>query len=187
MNANQQGVDARNVAGRWLTVSRTLCFVTQGTDVLLMKRSDNRRIFPGRYNGLGGHVERGEDPLRCAQREIAEESGLHIPLSALRMRGVSVIDAGQATGITLFIFTAMVSVRLRGDLIPECNEGTLHWVAIDQALKLSLVDDLPILWPRLFPEQRPLPDNQPVMSFFAQVAYDNQDQLIMRFTDQESV
>jgi 8-oxo-dGTP diphosphatase len=181
-NANQQGADAKSMAGRWLNVSRTLCFVTHGADVLLMKRAESRRIFPGRYNGLGGHIERGEDPLRCAQREISEESGLYVPLTALRLRGVSAIDAGQASGIMLFIFTVAITSRL--GTITECPEGTLHWVPIDQVRDLPLVDDLPILWPRLFPDQRPLPDDHVATPFFAQVSYDSQDQLIMRFSEE---
>lgn len=178
-NASQQGTDPQTMDGRWLTVSRTLCFVTYQRDVLLMKRSATRRIFPGRYNGLGGHVERGEEPLTCAQREIREESGIALPLGVLRLHGVSLIDAGQTSGITLFIFTAAL------DSLPavlhEGAEGSLHWVAIDRALDLPLVDDLPILWPRLFPQGRPYPAAEPLLQFFAHVSYDVADQMQMRF------
>ena len=55
MSASEQGADA--TAGRWLTIPRTLCFVMNGSDVLLMKRSPHKKIFPNRYNGVGGHIE----------------------------------------------------------------------------------------------------------------------------------
>ena len=182
MNASQQGVDTPDVDRRWLTVNRTLCFVTHSEDVLLMKRSASRRIFPGRYNGLGGHIERDEDPLRCAQREIGEESGLQVPLSALRLHGVSIIDAGQATGIMLFVFTA--AVKSKPILLAESPEGTLHWLPIHAALDLPVVDDLPVLWPRLFPSQRSLPENEIISPFFAHVSYDQNDQMLMRFAEE---
>ena len=183
MNASQQGADAPNVAGRWLTVNRTLCFVTHGEEVLLMKRSASRRIFPGRYNGLGGHIERDEDPLRCAQREISEESGIHVPLAALHLHGISVIDAGQAAGIMLFVFTA--GLETKPVRLNESAEGTLHWVSIQGALDLPVVDDLPLLWPRLFPNNKPIPGNGLFIApFFAHVSYDRADQLVMRFAQE---
>jgi 8-oxo-dGTP diphosphatase len=37
----------------------------------------------GRWVGLGGHIEDGEEPAEAAAREVAEESGLNVPASAL--------------------------------------------------------------------------------------------------------
>ncbi|MHB8624858.1 MAG: NUDIX hydrolase [Aggregatilineales bacterium] len=173
MGAHDQGTDSATTAGRWLSVTRTLCFVTHGQDVLLIKRADTRRIFPGRYNGVGGHLERNEDPLTCAIREIQEETGLNVSPANVRLRGVSHIDAGGPTGIVLFIFT--VPVESREGTLTECHEGTLHWIPIDRALKLPLVEDLPIVWPRLFGAA------QSETPFFAHVAYDATDRLVMRF------
>ncbi|MBL8118637.1 MAG: NUDIX domain-containing protein, partial [Anaerolineae bacterium] len=93
MSASEQGADA--TAGRWLTIPRTLCFVMNGSDVLLMKRSPHKKIFPNRYNGVGGHIERNEDPLSSARREILEETGLEV--HDLQLRAVYNIDANQET------------------------------------------------------------------------------------------
>ena len=40
----------------------------------------------GRWVGLGGHIEEGEEPAEAAAREIAEESGLIVAASALTQR-----------------------------------------------------------------------------------------------------
>src|SRR5262245_52850594 len=72
MGAVEQGANATQ--NRWLTIPRTLCFVLNGNDVLLMKRAPHKRVFPNRYNGVGGHIERDEDPLASARREIKEET-----------------------------------------------------------------------------------------------------------------
>ncbi|HEX9516220.1 MAG TPA: NUDIX domain-containing protein [Streptosporangiaceae bacterium] len=37
----------------------------------------------GRWVGLGGHIEDGEEPAEAAAREVAEESGLNVTASAL--------------------------------------------------------------------------------------------------------
>lgn len=169
MPSHEQG--ARETGGRWLALPRTLCFVYNGDDVLLMKRAATRRVFPNRYNGVGGHVERDESPLTCARREILEETGLHV--SDLRLRAIYNVDANEATGITLFIFTGWSSTR---DVVANV-EGTLHWIPRAEVFALDLVDDLPLLLPRLFG----MAENEPPL--FAHVGYDEADQLIIRWDD----
>ncbi len=164
MGARDQGADA--VAQRWLTIPRTLCFVTNGADVLLMKRASHKRIFPGCYNGVGGHLERDEDPQSGALREIREETGLTV--HKVQFRGAYQIDAGAETGILLFVFTAESESRA----VVECDEGTLHWIPVESAQDLPLVEDLPLLWPHLFSDDPP---------FFAHAHYDEADHLVLRF------
>ncbi len=168
MGAQAQGADA--VEGRWLTIPRSLCFVTHGDDVLLMKRAANRRVFPNRYNGVGGHIERDEDPLSGARREILEETGLTV--QDLRLRAVYNVDAGESTGIMLFVFTCRSVSR---SLPPEGPEGTLHWVPRSTLYDLDLVEDLPEILPRVLDmpaEAAPL---------FVHVSYDSEDRIQMRF------
>ena len=168
MGAEEQGANA--TAGRWLTIPRTLCFVFNGDNILLMKRAPHRRVFPNCYNGVGGHIERDEDPYTSAQREILEETGLRV--GDLRLCAVYNIDAGLATGITLLVFTASSTTR---KFVANHDEGTLHWVPKKEVLTLKLVEDLPILLPRLFAMK---PDDPPM---FVHVSYDDEDHILMRF------
>lgn len=177
MSANDQGADPLAIAGRWQVVPRTLCFVINADDILLLKRGMQRRVYPGHYNGVGGHIERGEDPLSGAIREIHEETGLTV--QNVRFCGSTIIDAGQATGILLFIFTAEATNR---DFI-DSDEGTLQWLPIKQVLDniqtgenaLPLVEDLPIILPRILHGEG--------LPFFAHVSYDAQDQMQFRLAD----
>lgn len=169
MGAQDQGANATE--GRWLTIPRTLCFVLNGNDVLLMKRSAHKRVFPNRYNGVGGHIERDEDPLTSAKREIHEETGLHV--RDVRLRAVYNIDAGEATGILLLVFTAYSDTRQ----ILESNEGTLHWIPREQVMRLDLVEDLPQLLPRV------LAMGDDSVPLFVHVSYDNENAMVMRFVE----
>lgn len=170
MGASEQGADA--VEGRWLALPRTLCFVFNGEDILLMKRGAHKRVFPNRYNGLGGHVERYEDPISSAAREIHEESGLTV--RELRLRAVYNVDAGSSAGIILFVFTAWSDSRV----VSANDEGTLHWVPCDSVLALDLVDDLPLILPRI------LGAESSAQIIFAHLSYDDQDKLVMKFAEQ---
>jgi 8-oxo-dGTP diphosphatase len=169
MSANEQGADATQ--NRWLTIPRTLCFVTNGDDVLLMKRAPTRRIFPNRYNGVGGHIERDETPEAGAIREILEETGLSI--DKIRLCGIHNIDAGADTGILLFVFVASTSQR---EFVSDEREGTLHWIRKDAVLELDLVEDLPQILPYV------LAMSAQSAPYFAHVSYDAYDKIQIRLS-----
>lgn len=168
MGASEQGANA--TAGRWLTVPRTLCFILNGDDILLMKRAAHKRIFPNRYNGVGGHIERDEDPYSGAKREILEETGLQV--HDLRLQAVYNIDAGEASGIILFVFTGYSTSR---EFVSDTEEGTLHWVSRMELAQLDLVEDLPLILPPILNQ----PEDSPPL--FVHVSYDVDDQIVMRF------
>lgn len=167
MGANQQGADATH--NRWLVMPRTLSFVLNGDAVLLIKRAPHRRVFPNQYNGLGGHIERDEDPASGALREIEEESGLKV--RSLRLRSVHNIDAGQQTGILLFVYTAISDSRT---IQRQSPEGALEWIEKGRIKELDLVEDLPQLLPRILR----MNDDQPPMD--VHVSYDKSDRIRLR-------
>jgi 8-oxo-dGTP diphosphatase len=143
-----------------------LCFITHGTDVLLLKGAPTKRIWPNRYNGVGGHIERDEDVLTAAMREMTEETGLRV--DEVRLRAVIHIDADDPQiGILLFVFTARARSR---DFHPS-PEGTLEWVPQARLSNYELVEDLVELLPRILamgPHDPPL---------FGRYHYDEKDQL----------
>jgi 8-oxo-dGTP diphosphatase len=175
MGRSDQGVAASR--GRWQVVPRTLSFVTHQDDVLLLKGAPDKPIWPGKYNGVGGHVERDEDILQAAHREIREETGLEV--NDIRLRGVVNIDAGEEeqAGIAMFVFTARAAAR---QATPS-HEGTLEWHPQDHLPQADLVEDLATILPRALA----MPDDAP--PFFAHYWYDNADNLQIDITDDQSV
>jgi 8-oxo-dGTP diphosphatase len=169
MGAKDQGADA--TAGRWLTIPRTLCFITHGDDVLLLKRGEHKRVFPGRYNGVGGHIERDEDPLTGAIREMQEETGLDV--THVRFHGILHVDAGGENGIMVFVFSAQAAARA----FANSDEGTLEWVPRDQLDGLPVVEDLPALLPLV------LDGDEHAPPFFAHSSYDTNDEQVLLFAE----
>jgi 8-oxo-dGTP diphosphatase len=122
---------------RYTVYPRTLTFLLNAGDVLLIQRSQGARLFPGLYNGVGGHVERGEDVLSAACREVREETGLDTP--DLRLRCLLHVNEGAGQpGVLVFVFLGHTQQR---DVV-ESGEGTLHWVPLSQVGKLNLLPDL---------------------------------------------
>ncbi|HLB48576.1 MAG TPA: NUDIX domain-containing protein, partial [Anaerolineales bacterium] len=65
MPATDQGIRPE----RYQLIPRVLIFITHGREVLLLKGAPTKRIWASKYNGVGGHVERGEDFISAARRE----------------------------------------------------------------------------------------------------------------------
>jgi 8-oxo-dGTP diphosphatase len=151
MHVNAQGArDPRRP--RYQVIPRVLIFLTSrhpqsgAEEVLLLKGAPTKRLWAGYYNGLGGHVEAGEDIYAAALREVAEEAGL---APALLLRGVVNIDTGSdeggpRPGILMFIFVGEAPGRA---VVPGV-EGELAWLPLDDLEAYPLVDDLYELLPR---------------------------------------
>jgi len=160
---------------RYHTIPRTLCFITHGDDVLLLQGAPEKPIWPNQYNGVGGHIEADEDVYTAARREIREETGLRI--EALFLRGTINIPVEANWGILVFVFTAESPTR---EVYPS-EEGLLVWVDRDKLDGLELVEDLPIILPRVLAMA---PTDPP---FFAHYSYDEEDRLVVAFADQQTL
>lgn len=167
MGREEQGV--AEGGGRYQVVPRTLSFVLHGEDVLLLRGAPDKRLWPNRYNGVGGHVERGEDILSAALREIREETGLQVRRP--RLCAVVHVEVGEQVGVLLFVFTAEAESRQ----VVSGQEGTLEWVPKGQVLEKDLVSDLRTLLPRVLA----LPVGAPPL--FAWYGYDEGGGLTIRF------
>jgi 8-oxo-dGTP diphosphatase len=163
-----QGID--DLADRHLVVPRTLCFIIHGDDVLLLRGAPDKRLWADQYNGVGGHVEPGEDVRTAALREIREETGLEV--TELQLRGIAHVHVRPgAPGVMLFFFTA---VAPRREVRPSA-EGAPTWVPRHRIEALDLVADLPTILPRALSMESGAPP------FFAHYRYDREGRLIIRF------
>jgi 8-oxo-dGTP diphosphatase len=93
------------------------------------KRADD--IHLGKYNGLGGKVERDEDVVSGAIREVAEESGLVV--TRISLRGTVSWPGFGRNGEDWFGFVFLVDA-CEGIAHSGNDEGTLEWVPL-QALR----------------------------------------------------
>jgi len=113
-------IDTQN--NRYQFVPRTLVFIKNNDKYLLIHKKKRNSFDFNKFNGVGGHIEKGEEPFESACREIAEETGLKI--NSLELTAILFIDTISAPGIQVFVFRADY---LNGEITNSC-EGTLNWM-----------------------------------------------------------
>jgi 8-oxo-dGTP diphosphatase len=129
---------------RYSVIPRTLIFIfDQAGKVLLLKGQKHKRIWSEKWNGLGGHIEQGEDVYSSARRELLEESGLNSV--DLNLCGIVSINTQKSPGILLFIFKSI----FYNEPIRDSSEGKLSWFSLDELAHIPCVEDLEILIPRV--------------------------------------
>ena len=102
----------------------TLCYVTRGSDVLMLHRVKKKNdINKDKWIGIGGKFEENESPDQCLLREAMEETGLK--LTSWQCRGIVTFLTETGFGEYMYLFTAD---GFEGEL-KECDEGDLQWVS----------------------------------------------------------
>jgi len=152
-----------------MPILATLGFILspEGRQVLLVHR--NRRPddpHRGKYNGLGGKLQAGEDVVACIRREIHEESGLEC--EELLLRGTISWPGFGKEGEDWFGFIFRID-RFHGQPFAENAEGPLQWIEVDRMLELPLWEGdrhfLPLVFarePRQFHGVMPYKDGRPL-------------------------
>lgn len=104
------------------------------TEILVHQRADNKH-----WGFLGGAMEPGESLEACAIREVYEESGLHITLSALlcvdadpTQGAINVYPDGGIVHYCCVSFTAVLDRAYPTDLWRSAESLVLRWCRLDR-------------------------------------------------------
>lgn len=107
----------------------TICFIKKNGELLLI----NRRKSPnmGKWNGVGGKIEKDESPYQGVMREVLEETGLELD---------EVVHAGnviwksdmEVSGMYVFLADLPKDVHLPTPL--NMDEGILDWKPLEWIL-----------------------------------------------------
>jgi len=145
-----------------------------GGKVLLVHRnarSDDQHL--GKYNGLGGKMEAGEDVAACMQREIFEESGLRC--REMSLRG-TINWHGFGRGGENWLGIVFLITRFSGVPFVKNKEGELGWHSLDRLDFLPMWEGdryfLPLVFdkdPRVFHGYLPYSNGRPVSWAYSRV------------------
>ena len=154
---------------RYICIPRTLIFLMRDDTVLLLKGASTKRIWANKYNGVGGHVERGEDVLSSAKRELEEETGLN---AKLRLVGTLQVDVEVNMGVSVYVF---LGECVSGNPRPS-EEGVLEWIPFSDLSEYPLVEDVAILLEKISAM------DESSYPFSARSFYDKNEKLQVRFS-----
>lgn len=109
--------------------------------LFVQQRSQDRALYPGCWDVVGGHAEGAEGVLEALRREVAEETGWRV---ASVLEVVEILD-WEAAGEAKREIDLLVTVR--GDLDAPRLERGKHTAA-----RWLTVDELPLLLERRHPD-----------------------------------
>jgi 8-oxo-dGTP diphosphatase len=116
--------------------------------VLMVHRNKREAdLHFGKYNGLGGKVDRGESVTQCMKREILEESGL--VARHMILRGTISWPGFGRDGEDWFGFIFLID-DYSGEAHEGNHEGTLEWVDRDKLDMLPLWESDKLFLPMVF-------------------------------------
>ena len=128
-------------------------FSPDGSRVLMIHRNarpDDAHF--GKYNGLGGKLDPGEDVVAGLRREIREEAG--IECEAIRLAGTISWPGFGKRGEDWFGFVFRVHAFTGTPLVANA-EGALEWVAVERVPTLPLWEGDRFFLPLVFDPAKP--------------------------------
>lgn len=103
----------------------------------------------GKWNGVGGHLERGEDVAACMTREIREETGLRV--RSMSLRGTVVWEDFGPKKEDWLGFVFLVTA-FEGEPFADNDEGSLSWQPVDSLDRLPMWKGDRLFLPMVFDE-----------------------------------
>lgn len=96
--------------------------------IILLKRSETKKAFPGWLTLPGGHIDAGEDPLSAALREAKEETGISLSPKELQLKFTAIhhhLDREEQ----YVIFGFLANITSKPTRLIHNSEGSLHWIS----------------------------------------------------------
>jgi mutator protein MutT len=93
------------------------------------------RLYPGRWDAPGGHVEPGETPAEAIRRELSEEIGIVAESVSL----LGTFERRTVPGLDEVLFHVFVITRWSGDPhLANDEHSELRWFEIADAEQMDL-------------------------------------------------
>ncbi len=120
--------------------------INNNKQVLLQKRSANKRFNPNKWALCAGHVDANESLENAALRELKEEVGLEIPLEELHPIAEREFTLGDSNShITYFFYTK--SNKSETDFIIQKEElSEVKWFDLDEVINMIKEEDKTIVF-----------------------------------------
>jgi 8-oxo-dGTP diphosphatase len=104
--------------------------------LLILKRKDDDDTYPGVWDCVGGHFEKGESAEECMLREAREEAGQKMKI----VRGGPLIEFLDEYGRAVAVPFVLRPDPRRGVVVSEHSE--FRWIGLGEVHDYEIVPDL---------------------------------------------
>lgn len=117
------------------------CLIERDEKVLLLKRTEDRKYNPGKWELPGGKIEAGQDLEKATEREALEETGLLVRLTSFGTVIESKTLVGERHGEyegKLYLELVSRGEPVSGSVKLEDEHSEYSWTTLEDALNLDL-------------------------------------------------
>lgn len=110
-------------------------------ELLFQKRSNKKKVNPGKWTRTGGHVDAGESPEVGMQRELEEEMGLHIDSKNFELMEINkeeIFSKELGTTMRHFVYSyfAYTNAKIEDCKLQEEEVSDAKYMSIEEIEKL---------------------------------------------------
>lgn len=114
----------------------TIYIVNRKGEVLLQRRSKNRRFCPNMLGVIAGHVGYLEDPLTCAIREVNEEVGLIVDNCNIHELCSKYLVMEEENNHFMYPYYVITDMGEEEFVIQKEEVSYVKWYGIDNVIRL---------------------------------------------------
>jgi 8-oxo-dGTP diphosphatase len=104
--------------------------------LLILKRKDDDDTYPGVWDCVGGHFEKGESAEECMLREAREEAGQTMKIVKVGPLIEFLDEYGRAVAVPFIL-----KPDLRKEIVPS-EHSEFKWIKLSQSKDYDIVPDL---------------------------------------------
>ena len=139
-------VDFTNV--RWAPVVN--CVVKYRSQILLVKRNSQMKLYPGYWNGISGFLDDHKNLREKVLQEVKEELGLQEKdISSIRL-GQIFDQEEKKYKKTWIVHPVLVTLKSKKDVKLDWEAEEYKWATIEEAKKLDLLPGFDMVLEALF-------------------------------------
>jgi 8-oxo-dGTP diphosphatase len=128
--------------GSQKVIPAVLLYAFHGDKMLMIHRNSKPGDdHLGKWNGLGGKLEKNESPRECAVREFLEESGCQTVADQWIWAGqlhFPDFKSHKSEDWSVTVFTCNLTDEQIQNIHPKTEEGTLEWIPSSEVITLNL-------------------------------------------------
>ena len=116
-----------------------LVLFNKNNEILITKRSDRKKVLPGKWECNGGAIKAGETPIEGLEREISEELGIVLDRKKV-IYYKNVIDDDRHNIKDIFLYKDNIDINILSFSDNEVSEA--KYVSIDEYMDMFNSGDI---------------------------------------------